>query len=125
MSSLLSKELRSFRCAGRGLWAALRSDRHARLQLAFVLLALGLGFLLRLRRGEWIAVLLCCAAVLAAELLNTAVETVVDLASPARHPLAGKAKDIAAAAVLVTAIFAAIVGLLVFLPAARRLLPGA
>ncbi|MBR2161574.1 MAG: diacylglycerol kinase family protein, partial [Bacteroidaceae bacterium] len=67
-------------------------------------------------RMEWVAVILCFSMVISAELFNSAVERLTDLAHPDLHPLAGKVKDIAAGAVLVTAIAAAAVGLIIFLP---------
>jgi diacylglycerol kinase (ATP) len=66
-------------------------------------------------------VVLCIGMVVAAELVNTAIESVVDLVSPERHPLAAQAKDVAAAAVLVCAVAAAIVGLIIFIPYLTRL----
>ena len=78
--------------------------------------AVALGFLLRIERGEWLALVLTIVLVLAAEGVNTAVEAAVDLASPAYHPLAKVAKDVAAGTVLLTAIGAVIVGLILFLP---------
>ncbi len=77
---------------------------------------LGLGLYCGLARWEWVAVALSVGAVWGAELLNTAVEAVVDLVSPEYHPLAGRAKDVAAGAVLVVALAALVVGLLVFGP---------
>ena len=73
-----------------------------------------LGVLLRLTVLEWVAVLVCSAMVLGAELMNTAIEAVVDLVSPDFNELAGKAKDISAAAVWVIAMFAAVIGVIVF-----------
>lgn len=69
-----------------------------------------------------IPILLCCALVLSLELVNTAVEALVDLASPDVHPLAKVAKDVAAAAVLVACFIAFLVGLVLFLPALWRLI---
>jgi diacylglycerol kinase len=90
---------------------------HAVLAAAAVLA----GALLRLSPLEWAAVAFAVALVLTAELLNTALEAVVDLASPAEHPLAKRAKDVAAAAVLVAALGAlAIVALVLWDWAARR-----
>jgi diacylglycerol kinase (ATP) len=74
------------------------------------------GAVLGLSRLEWCAVVLAVVAVWTAEALNTALEFLVDLASPELHPLAGKAKDAAAGAVLVTAAGAVVIGLLVFGP---------
>ncbi len=65
---------------------------------------------------EWVAIILCIGMVLATELINTAIERLVDLISPDRNPIAGQIKDIAAGAVLICAIAAAIVGLIIFIP---------
>ena len=67
-------------------------------------------------RTEWTVVILCFGVVIAAELFNTAIERLVDLVSPERHPVAGQVKDIAAGAVLVCAVAAAIIGLIIFIP---------
>ena len=79
-------------------------------------MAVGAGFLLGISRLEWVAIVICILLVTAAEAMNTALEYLTDLVSPGFHELAGKAKDAAAAAVLITAIGAVIVGLLIFVP---------
>ncbi len=107
--------------AVRGLLAAAKDERNFRVQLCAFAAVVALGFLLHLTAPEWIAVLLCSAMVLGAELFNTAIETVVDLVSPDFNELAGRAKDISAASVWVTALFAAVVGVVVFGNAALRL----
>lgn len=71
------------------------------------------GALLRLRPLAWALVVVAIALVLVAELVNAAIEAVVDLVSPESHPLAGRAKDVAAAAVLVSALAAVAIGALV------------
>lgn len=105
---------RSTRCARRGLSQAWQQQPNLRLEvfigLAAALLALWLGTGL-------VAVLLSSALVLSLELINSAVEALVDLISPGQHPLAGVAKDLSAAAVLLAALGAAVVGLLVLGPA--------
>ena len=75
-----------------------------------------LGFALKLAAWEWCAVALSIASVWAAECFNTAMEGIVDLASPERRPLAGRIKDLAAGAVLAAAIGAAVVGAIIFAP---------
>jgi diacylglycerol kinase (ATP) len=77
---------------------------------------IGAGFFFRIARLEWCAIVTAIGLVWAAEGLNTAIENVVDLVSPEYHPLAGRAKDIAAGAVLCAALLAAIIGALVFAP---------
>jgi diacylglycerol kinase (ATP) len=94
----------------------LKTQENARIHLAAAMLAVAAAFFFRITRGEWCAIVLAIGLVIAAEAINTAVEAVVDLASPERHPLAGRAKDVAAGAVLVAAVTAAVVGILVFGP---------
>ena len=113
---LWRRRVASFGHAGRGVWSALRSEVHLRFHAAATVLVLGLGFYCEITRLEWALVTLAVAAVWTAELMNTAIEALTDLASPAYHPLAGKAKDVAAGAVLLAALGAAVVGALVFGP---------
>ena len=107
---------RSFAFAGRGLWALLRREHNAWIHLLAAAVAVGAGAWWRISRLEWCLVLICIGAVLAAEAFNTAIESLADAAKPEPHPLVGKAKDLAAAGVLLVSIAAALVGLLVFGP---------
>ncbi len=107
---------RSFGYAWQGIRTLVREEHNARLHLCAAILALALGLLLGLERWEWVAVVMCIALVLAAEAFNSAVEAVCDRFGPERLPLVGKAKDTAAAAVLLTAIGAAVTGLIIFVP---------
>jgi diacylglycerol kinase (ATP) len=113
--------LLSFRYAFAGIAYLLWTQRNAKIHTAIGVAAVALGFLLRIERSEWLALVLTIVLVLAAEGVNTAVEAAVDLASPAYHPLAKIAKDVAAGTVLLTAIGAVIVGLILFLPYLLRL----
>ncbi len=108
--------LLSFRYAGAGIRYLLWTQRNAKIHTAIGLAAVTLGFLLRIEHSEWLILVLTIALVLATEGINTAVEAVVDLASPDYHPLAKIAKDVAAGTVLLTAIAAVVVGLIIFLP---------
>lgn len=108
--------LASFGHALAGIAEATASQRNMKIHWAAAGAAVGAGAWLGLAPGEWAAVILACAAVLGAECMNTAVEAAVDLASPERHPLAKRAKDCAAGAVLVCAIGALAIGLIVFVP---------
>ena len=110
------RRVASFGHAGRGVWAALRSEVHLRFHAAATAAVIGLGFYFDISRLEWALVALAAAGVWTAELLNTAIEALTDLASPAWHPLAGTAKDVAAGAVLLAAVGALVVGALVFGP---------
>ena len=107
---------RKFKYAFKGIVKALREEKTFRVMLACFALVIAAAALLRVTLLEWAALLLCCGAVLSAEVMNTALERVVDIASPERNPLAEKAKDISAGAVLVMSIFAAAIGLAIFIP---------
>ncbi|MCC6726587.1 MAG: diacylglycerol kinase family protein [Saprospiraceae bacterium] len=113
---MLKKRLNSFRFAFAGIGELVASQTNAKIHLVAATLAVVAGFLLQINRTEWCAIVFAIAMVLAAEAFNTALEHLTDLVSPQYHPLAGKAKDVAAGAVLLTAIGAAAVGLLIFLP---------
>lgn len=99
-----------------GIAEALRSERHMRFHLAAAVLAVALALSLNLPPAQWLWLIAAIAAVWTAELLNTAIERTVDLASPEIHPLAKTAKDTAAGAVLVASLFAAAVGFIVLGP---------
>lgn len=86
------------------------------IHLIVALLVVVAGLFFTISLTEWMLCLLCFGLVIGAEMMNTAIENLVDLASPQKHELAGKAKDMAAGAVLVCSIFAAAVGLIIFLP---------
>ncbi len=113
---LWRRRVASFGHAFRGVWAALRSEVHLQIHAVATVVVIGLGFYFGITRLEWALVALAIAGVWAAELLNTAIEALTDLASPTYHPLAGKAKDVAAGAVLLAALGALVVGALVFGP---------
>ncbi len=105
---------RSFHFAVQGFRTAVGTERNIRVMLIGAAFALTMGVLLRLDALSWAIIIVCCGCVIACELLNTAVETVVDLVSPEFHPLAGRAKDVAAAASWTICITAMIVGIIVF-----------
>ncbi|HWK58949.1 MAG TPA: diacylglycerol kinase family protein [Parapedobacter sp.] len=105
-----------FADAFNGIVATYRSERNLRIHMILALVAVALGVWLRLAPGEWCWIAVCIALVIMAELINTAIEAWVDMVSPNEHPLAKKAKDAAAGAVLVAAVFSATVGTLIFLP---------
>lgn len=109
---------RSFGFAVQGFRFAVRSERNIKVMLLGFALAIIMGFVVSLSPIQWAVVLLCCGVVIMAELFNTAIETIVDLVSPEYHMLAGRAKDIAAAAVYVLCIFVAIIGIIIYVNAA-------
>ncbi|MCB0650531.1 MAG: diacylglycerol kinase family protein [Saprospiraceae bacterium] len=113
---MLGKRIKSFKFAFKGIISMFRSEPNARIHLVAMVLVIAAGFYFSIQPGQWIALVLCIGFVFAAEAFNTALEALTDLVSPEFHPLAEKAKDVAAAAVLISAITAIIVGLFVFLP---------
>ena len=113
---LWRRRVASFGHAVRGVGTALLSEVHLRFHALATVVVIGLGFYCGIGRLEWAVMALAVAAVWSAELMNTAIESLTDLASPAYHPLAGKAKDVAAGAVLLAALGALVVGALIFVP---------
>ena len=112
---------RSFGYAFRGIGILLRTQANARIHAAATVLVVAAGFWFRISRSEWGAVVAAIGLVWTAEAVNTAIEAVVDLVSPEPHPLAGRAKDVAAGAVLCAALAALAIGVLVFGPRAWAL----
>ncbi len=94
----------------------LRTQYNAWIHAAATVAVLIFGAFCNLTRFEWCWIVLAIISVWTAESLNTALESLTDLASPEIHPLAAKTKDVAAGAVLITAIGAAVIGLLIFTP---------
>lgn len=105
---------KSFGFALQGFRFAVSTERNIKVMLGGGAFAVIMGVILQIDLMSWAIILLCCGCVLAAELMNTAVETVVDLVSPEYHPFAGHAKDVAAAAVYVLSFLVALVGVCVF-----------
>lgn len=107
---------RSFQKAFSGIYYVLRTQRNARIHLV-ITTAVGLvGTWLGLGISQWVPLVLAAGLVWTAEIVNTAVETVVDLSSPQERSLAGTAKDVSAGAVLLSAAAAAVVGILILGP---------
>lgn len=107
--------LKSFRFAAHGL-RLLLNEHNARIHISVALLVVATGFLLHISLQEWIAVVVCIAVVITAEAFNSALEVLADRITCEIDPLIGRAKDLAAGAVLIVAIGAVIVGLLIFIP---------
>lgn len=107
---------RSFSFAGQGVWRAVRTQRNMRVHLAAAVAAVAAGLALRISPADWAAVAVAIGLVLTAEIMNTAIEALADLATGEHHPLAKAAKDMAAGAVLVASVAAAGVAAAVFLP---------
>ena len=121
---LLAEEKRAFAFAFAGLAHAWRTQRHMRTHAGIGLTAALCAAALGLDPAEWAVLLLTITVVLVLEMLNTVIESVVDLASPHYHPLAKVAKDVSAGAVLVAALGSIAVGAALFVPRLWRLLVG-
>lgn len=102
--------------ACRGLGHLVRHERNFRIHLAIMIVVVGLGACLELNWLKLIVLLITISIVLIAEAINSAIESVVDLVEPDKHPLAGRAKDIAAGAVLIASINSVIIGVVIFGP---------
>ena len=105
-----------------GIAYVLRSQHNAWIHAAVTVLVVVAGFFFQLTAAEWCCIVIAASSVWTAEALNTALELLADAAIEDLHPLIGHAKDVAAGAVLVTAIAAAIVGVIIFWPYIDRLL---
>jgi diacylglycerol kinase len=105
-----------FQYALNGIAYLLQTQRNAWVHFSAALLVLVLGFWLGLSPAEWLFIFFAIGLVISAELFNTAIEELTDIAEPEKNQQAGRVKDLAAGGVLVAAITAAIIGLIIFLP---------
>ena len=116
MVDFIRSRLRSFKHAFAGWWFVIRTQRNAWIHAVVSVGAFVLGLWLRLPPRDWAMIVFAAALVWTAEFVNTALEAVVDLHSPGNHPLAKVGKDVGAAAVLIAALAALLIGLLVLGP---------
>ena len=107
---------KSFGYAFQGIFTCIRKERNMKIHCLAVIAVPVAGTFLHIKPVEWCICLLLFGLILSLELVNTALEAVVDLVTAERHPLAKIAKDTAAGAVLIAAIMAAVIGLLIFVP---------
>lgn len=107
---------KSFAHAWRGLGLFVKSTHNAWIHIAALIAVIGLGIYFGINRYEWMILVLAAGVVLAAEAFNTAIEIDINLTSPDYHPYAKDTKDVAAGAVLISAIAALIIGLVIFIP---------
>lgn len=112
----IKKFINSFQYPIKGLRYAYKNEQNLAVDVGMALLVLIFGFLFKINKYEWAILMLTIGLVISCELVNTAIEAVVDLVTEEYHPLAKVAKDTSAAAVLIFAVIAVIVGLIIFLP---------
>ena len=108
--------INSFKYASEGIKQSYKGEQNLKIHTFIAILVIVFGFFLKISYFEWLVCLLLIGLVLMTEFFNTAIEYVVDLASPRIHPLAKAAKDTASAGVLIMAIISAVIGLLIFVP---------
>jgi diacylglycerol kinase len=106
----------AFGFALRGLAVLMRTQVNARIHLLVTVVVVVAGFVFRLSSSEWAGLVAAIGLVWTAEAVNTAIETLVDLVSPGYHELAGRAKDLAAGAVLCATLTAVVIGVLILGP---------
>ncbi|MDP4155417.1 MAG: diacylglycerol kinase family protein [Bacillota bacterium] len=108
--------LSSFSYAIAGIRTAIKQERNIRIHLSISLVVIIFGFLFSITRIEWIFILLTIGGMISLEIINTAIERLVDLVTLEFHPLAKQAKDLAAGAVFSFAIISVMVGIIIFGP---------
>ena len=113
---MFSKFIKSFYYALSGIAYAIRTQRNMKIHTLALVLVLATGFWLELSSLEWAIVLIMAGIVIICEMLNTAIEALVDLETKEYHSLAKIAKDVAAGAVLIASILSVIIALLIFVP---------
>ena len=112
----IKKFINSFSYPIKGLRYAYKNEQNLAVDVGIALIVAIFGFIFRINKYEWAILVLTIGLVISCELINTAIEAVVDLVTEEYHPLAKVAKDTSAAAVLVFAMVAVIVGLIIFVP---------
>ena len=108
--------LKSFKFAIEGIKKTFITEPNFRIMLVFLFIVIILGIIFGITFTQWAILLICSAGVLSLEMINTALEALVDMITDGHHPLAEKVKDISAGLVLVFSIFSVAVGLIIFIP---------
>ena len=109
------KLINSFKCAIQGIKQAVKTERNVKIHITIMILVI-IGIVLKINTQEWIICIILFGLVISLELVNSAIEATVDIAMPEINEKAKVAKDVAAGAVLVSAIASAIIGLIIFIP---------
>lgn len=110
------KIINSFRYATNGIILAFKEERNLKIHVLIMVLVILAGIYFRISVQEWIICIILFGLVISLELINTAIETTVDIAMPEINEKAKIAKDISAGAVLITAIISVIIGFIIFIP---------
>ena len=110
------KLMNSFKYAIEGFISSFKTERNMKIHILAAIIVIIAGIILKLNTNEWFVCIIAIVMVIAGELFNTAIETIVDMISPEKNEKAKLVKDISAAAVLILAIGALVCGLIIFLP---------
>ena len=116
MNKKIKSMKNSFKYAIEGFVSSFKTERNMKIHIMAMIIVIALGIFMKLNKIEWCIITIAIVMVISAELFNTAIETVVDMVSPQKNSQAKLVKDIAAAAVLVLAIGAAVIGIIIFGP---------
>jgi undecaprenol kinase len=106
----------TFKFALEGIRVSILNEKNIRFHLFFSVIVIVFAIIFNLTQIEWMFILFAIVGMIVVEMINTAIERVVDLVTDQYHPLAGQAKDIAAGAVLIYAILSVIIGMIIFIP---------
>lgn len=108
--------INSFKYAFEGIFTALKTEKNMKIHVLIMILVIVMGTIFKINKIEWIICIIMFGFVISLELINTAIESTVDLITQEKHPKAKIAKDVSAGAVLISAITSVIVGLIIFVP---------
>ena len=112
----MRNRVKAFVFAFEGIRTFFQDNYHARVHALAAFVVIALGLYVGLTTTEWMAIVLCIGLVLSMEAVNSAIEYLTDLVSPDHHELAKKTKDVAAAAVLISALISVIIAVIIFVP---------
>lgn len=112
----MKKLLKSFKYAFDGIFTGIKEEQNMKIHITIMILVIIFGIMLKISKMEWIICIILFGLVISMELINTAIENTVDLVTKEKNEQAKIAKDVAAGAVLVSAIASAIIGLIIFVP---------
>lgn len=112
----MKKFIKSFKYAFEGILIGIKEEQNMKIHITIMILVIIFGIMLKINTIEWIICILLFGLVISMELINTAIENTVNLITKEKNQQAKIAKDVAAGAVLVSAIASAIIGLIIFIP---------
>ena len=110
------KLINSFKYAFEGIFSSFKTEQNMKIHVILMILVIIFGIILKISKFEWIICIILFGFVISLELINTAIENIVDLITVEKNPKAKLIKDVSAGAVLIAAIASAIVGLIIFIP---------